>query len=337
MKSILSLTILLILQFTSIKAISQNEAEKKSNEFLGMWTLEINDGAVGWLHVFETDGYLDGELLWRGGSVVPVGNIYLVDDKSLVATMVYDVTKGPDRKHTLNFKLEARKVNKDLVGHMTAPPRNGQMGEEIIPFKGSMLPPMNEPPALSNLKFGKPIQLFNGKNIDGWKMVNPESKNGFSVVKGELINNPVHANEDDHGWFGNLRTVQEFKDFNLKLEVNVPEGSNSGIYLKGMYEVQVNDSYGKELDSHHMGALYSRITPLKSAEKPAGEWQRFDITLCKRHVTVVLNGMKIIDNQPIYGPTGGAIIADVFAPGPIYLQGDHGKIKYRNIVLTPIL
>jgi len=101
--------------------------------------------------------------------------------------------------------------------------------------------------------------------------------------------------------------------------------------------VQVLDSYGKELDPHNMGAVYSRIKPTVSAEKPAGTWQTMDITLCDRHATVILNGIKIIDNQPIYGPTGGALKSDVFSPGPIYLQGDHGKVYYKNLVLTPII
>ncbi|HOU31116.1 MAG TPA: DUF1080 domain-containing protein, partial [Bacteroidales bacterium] len=150
-------------------------------------------------------------------------------------------------------------------------------------------------------------------------------------------NDPVQPEGQPRIRYGNIRTEQEFEDFNLKLEVNIPQGSNSGIYLRGMYEVQVMDSYKRPLDSHNMGALYSRITPTVSAEKPAGEWQTLDITLCDRHLTVILNGVKIIDNQPVYGPTGGAIKSDVFSPGPIYLQGDHGKVMYRNIVLTPII
>ena len=123
----------------------------------------------------------------------------------------------------------------------------------------------------------------------------------------------------------------------MKIEVNIPKGSNSGIYLRGIYEVQVFDSYQKPLDSHNMGAIYSRITPSLSAERPAGEWQSLDITLCERHVMVILNGKMIVDNQPLFGVTGGALTADEFLPGPIYLQGDHGKVLYRNLVLQPIL
>ena len=168
-------------------------------------------------------------------------------------------------------------------------------------------------------------------------MTNEKQKNGFSAKDGVLTNDPAQSEGEHHVSYGNLRTDQEFEDFNLKLEVNVPEGSNSGVYLRGMYEVQVLDSYGKELDPHNMGAIYSRIKPTVSAEKPAGTWQTMDITLCDRHATVILNGVKIIDNQPIYGPTGGALKSDVFTPGPIYLQGDHGKVFYKNLVLTPII
>jgi hypothetical protein len=85
-----------------------------------------------------------------------------------------------------------------------------------------------------------------------------------------------------------------------------------------------------------MGAVYSRIKPTESAEKPAGEWQSLDITLVERHVTVILNGKKIIDNQPVLGCTGGAIRSDTMLPGPIYLQGDHTGSEYRNIVLRPV-
>ena len=137
--------------------------------------------------------------------------------------------------------------------------------------------------------------------------------------------------------YGNIRTEAEFEDFKLTLDVNVPDHSNSGVYLRGMYEIQVYDSYGQPLETSSMGGLFGRISPAQAAEKKQGEWQNMEIILCQRHVTVILNGKKIIDNQPAYRPTGGAIIADVFKPGPIYLQGDHGKVSFRNLVLTPII
>ena len=130
-------------------------------------------------------------------------------------------------------------------------------------------------------------------------------------------------------------TEAKFQDFQLHVEVMVPEGSNSGIYLRGRYEVQVQDDHGKEPHARGMGGIYGQVTPVENAALPAGEWQSFDITLVGRTVTVVLNGKTIIDGQEIPGITGGALDSREAEPGPIFLQGDHGRILYRNLVLTP--
>lgn len=308
--------------------------------FKGMWTIDIEDGGVAWLHVHDQEGFLDAELLWIGGSVLPVSHVYHKDERTLVVTRTREMNnarKGKEgRKHIITYTLTMHVVGDQLIGSAVFPKTDGS-GIMKSAFVGSKLPMPPAAPNLDQVKYGKPIALFNGKDLSGWKLLDPEHKNGFKVIDGNLVNDPVQEKGKDHIHYGNIRTEKEFEDFNLKLEVNVPEGNNSGVYLKGMYEVQVFDSYGKKLDSHHMGALYSRITPTVAAERPGGEWQSLDITLCDRHVTVILNGKTIIDNQPVYGPTGGAIISDVFAPGPIYLQGDHGNVSYKNIVLTPIL
>jgi hypothetical protein len=204
-------------------------------------------------------------------------------------------------------------------------------------FTGKRILPLPPKPNLSKAKYGKPITLFNGKNLDGWKLTNPNNANGWVAEDGVLVNRPTQPEGKPHVSYGNLRTIREFEDFKLKFEVNVPEKSNSGVYLRGIYELQVLDSYGKSLSPHNMGAIFSRITPVVSAEKPAGQWQAFDVTLLDRHVTVVLNGKKIIDNEPLLGCTGGALWSDPMRPGPLYLQGNHGAASFRNIVLTPIL
>ena len=310
-------------------------AQKIEKEFYGMWTLDIDGGSVGWLNVNEDKGFLDAELLWQGGSVLPVADVYFVDDKTLVVTRTREMNKSEDRMHivTQTYKFE-RKGDK-LTGTFNEPSRDG-MSVSSLKFKGWKLPLPPAAPDLSKVKYGTPIQLFNGKDLTGWKLINPKQANGFKVIEGILVNDPVNP-EGQRVNFGNLRTEKEFDDFKLTLEVNVPEHSNSGVYLRGMYEIQVVDSYGADLDSHNMGALYSRIKPTVSAEKKGGEWQTMEMILWDRHVTVILNGTKIIDNQPVFGPTGGAMQADVFKPGPIYLQGDHGKVSYKNIVLTPII
>ncbi len=306
------------------------------NGFLGMWTFDIDGGGIGWLNVHQEKDYLDAELLWIGGSVTPVSHVYLADENTLVVTRTNEVKRNDDRKHTITSTLRITRNGDEITGTMSGPSREGT-GENVSTIKGKRLAPVGAAPDLSQVKYGKKIKLFNGKDLSGWRPIDPRKANGFKVENGQLINNPVQPKDGHHISYGNIRTEQEFKDFNLKLEVNVPKGNNSGVYLRGLYEIQVVDSYGQPLDSHNMGALYSRITPSEAAEKPAGEWQTLDITLVDRHVTVIFNGKKIIDNQPVDGPTGGAISSDVFAPGPIYLQGDHGNVAYRNIVLTPVL
>jgi len=84
-----------------------------------------------------------------------------------------------------------------------------------------------------------------------------------------------------------------------------------------------------------LGSVYGFLSPSEIANKKADEWQSYDITLIGRMVTVVLNGKTVICNQEIPGITGGALDSDEGAPGPLMLQGDHGVIEYRNIVLTP--
>ena len=323
------LSVILLAVFT---VNAQNDVRK---EFFGMWTIDIEDGSVGWLNVNDEKGYIDAELLWQGGSVLPVSSVYFKDDHTLVVTRTNNVRRNENRTHVVAQTYTFERIGNNLTGTLVNPTRDG-LSVTTRKFIGWRLPDPGYAPDLSKIKYGTPIQLFNGKDLTGWRLINPNQTNGFKVVSGELVNDPVSP-EGQRISFGNLRTDKEFDDFKLTLEVNIPEGSNSGVYLRGMYEIQVVDSYGKELDSHNMGALYSRITPSVAAEKKPGEWQTMEIILCQRHITGILNGVKIIDNQPAYGPTGGAMQADVFKSGPIYLQGDHGKVTYRKIVLTPIL
>jgi len=318
-----------------LSAFTINAQQDVRKEFFGMWTIDIEDGSVGWLTVDDSKGYLDAELLWQGGSVLPVSSVYFTNDHTLVVTRTNNVRRNENRTHVVAQTFTFERTGDNLTGTLTNPARDG-LSVTSRKFVGWRLPEHEPAPDLSKIRYGTPIKLFNGKDLTGWSLINPNQANGFKVVNGDLVNDPVQPSGQRVS-FGNLRTDAEFTDFKLTLEVNVPEGSNSGVYLRGIYEMQVVDSYGQKLDSHNMGALYSRITPLVAAEKKPGEWQTMELILCKRHVTSILNGVKIIDNQPANGPTGGAMHADVFKAGPIYLQGDHGKVSYRNIVLTPIL
>jgi hypothetical protein len=302
---------------------------------LGRWALTFEEG-IGWLEVRQENSFLDADLLWRWGSVMPVADVYIEGGKLVVTRVsnaVFDLGNGEKRTQSITSTLTLEGRGKLLVGKMVMPQKDGKGAEVyyVTAKKNSPLPPA---PDLTKVKYGEPIELLKN-GMANWRLVEPSSVNGWNIEKGVLMNNPIQKEGQAHINYGNLRTNGEFEDFNLKLSVNVPEGSNSGVYLRGIYEVQVMDSYGKDLDN--MRSLYSSITPNEAAERKAGKWQELDITLCDRHLTVVLNGKKIIDNQPVEGVTGGALTSNEFIPGPIYLQGDHGEVSYKDIVLTPIV
>jgi hypothetical protein len=317
-----TLTSSLLLSF-SFAGISQAESV-----FTGRWALTIPGGGAGWLGVEEKDGGFSSSVLWGGGSVVPTTSTKVEGD-TLIVTREQKNKEGKVTTETITAKAEGDVLKLSTSKKNAEGKTMGQPAE----FAGKRIPAIPAKPDLSKVKFGAPIQLLNGKDLTGWRLVK-EADNGWSVVDG-VLQNRVSKEKGKH--FGNLRTDAEFEDFNLKTEVRTQEGSNSGIYLRGIYEVQIMESFGKPLDSHHMGALYSRITPSVNAEKPIGEWQTLDITLVDRHLTVILNGKTIIDNQPVLGCTGGALTSDEFKPGPIFLQGDHTNVDYQNMVLTPVV
>lgn len=300
-----------------------------ANPYLGRWALTIPGGGAGWLGVDEKDGRISSSILWGGGSVVPTARTQIEGGK-LIVTREQKNKEGKVTTETITATAEGDELKLTTVKHN---PAGKQMGPPAD-FTGKRIADLPPRPDLSKVKFGPQIQLLNGNDLTGWRLLKDGADNGWSVLNG-VLQNRVTKEKGKH--FGNLRTDAEFEDFNLKTEVRTQEGSNSGIYLRGIYEVQIMESFDKPLDSHHMGALYSRITPAVKAEKPIGEWQTLDITLVDRHVTVILNGKTIIDNQPVLGCTGGAMTSDEFKPGPIYLQGDHTNVDYRNMLLRPVV
>ncbi len=326
---------LLVLAFAIPQALAA-----PANPYVGNWALTIPGGGAGWLGVTQEDRYLDASILWGGGSVLPVANAYL-DGDDLVVTRLHEFERKDGagkviRTHTITETIVAKRSG-DTLNLTQTKPRGSGRGVTTKAFTGKLIAPLPPAPDLSKVKYGAPVNLFNGTDLSGWALTNPKQTNGWSAEGGLLVNTPTQEEGKPHVSYGNLCTVDKFEDFNLTLELNVDKGGNSGVYLRGIYEVQVAESYGKECSPHMMGGVYSRIAPSVNAAKPAGEWQTFDITLVDRHLTVKLNGTTIIDNAPLLGCTGGALWSDEFKPGPIYLQGDHTAVRYRNIVLTPII
>ncbi|MCX6924690.1 MAG: DUF1080 domain-containing protein [Verrucomicrobia bacterium] len=309
------------------------------NPFLGDWELTIPGGVAGWLGVEQSDKGLRASVLWGTGSVVPVESVKMESGKLILTRKLSAQRKDASGKDVTVTTLQTitAAMDGDVLKLTSVKPREGSEGQDKADFTGRRQPPMPPAPDLSRVKFGEPIRLFNGKDLTGWRLTDPQALNGWSVKEGMLVNAVSQEKDKPHKNYGNLRTDQEFEDFRLTLEVRLAKGENSGVYLRGIYEVQVAETYDKPTTPSTMGAVYSRIKPTVAAEKPAGEWQTMDVTLVDRHVTVILNGKKIIDNQPIPGCTGGALWSDVMRPGPIYLQGDHTGIMYRNIVLKPVV
>ncbi len=172
--------------------------------------------------------------------------------------------------------------------------------------------------------WGKPIRLFNGKDLTGWK---PMGADNQWMAEGGILKSPKSG--------VNLVTEEKFNDFKLHIEFRYQKGSNSGIYLRGRHEVQIQDDRGKEPSSILFGGVYGFLTPSEMAAKAPGEWQTYDITLVGRKISIVANGKTIMCDQLIPGITGGALDSNEGEAGPIYLQGDHGPIEFRNIILTP--
>ncbi len=195
-------------------------------------------------------------------------------------------------------------------------------------FEGTVRPPEGPVEGTRRREWAEPIELFNGRNLDGWKpMTDDPARNHWKVVDGILENTAMHG--------ANIVHEKAFWDFKLHVEFRVPPGGNSGVYLRGRHEIQVADTFGHDLSVHMGGALYGRVAPAVNAALPAGEWQVYDITLIDRCLTVVHNGKTIHDRIEIEGVTGGMIDGRENEPGPIYLQGDHTQVSYRKLTLTP--
>ena len=187
------------------------------------------------------------------------------------------------------------------------------------------------------------VSLFDGHSLNGWHTrgtPNDSHLMSWVAVNGVLVNVPP-TKDGQHG----IDLISDVKlgDHELYIEFMVPQGSNSGVYLIGDYEIQVFDSFGVEKPSKtDGGAIYNKIAPTVNAAKPAGAWQCYHAIfhapvvkdgVVEKHARVTLfqNGVKVIDNQEIVGLTGAALSAEVVAEGPTYLQGDHGLVLYRNI------
>jgi hypothetical protein len=306
--------ILSLFVFSAVKA-SADQSQKKDPAVIGRWDITISQlgkSLPSWLEVQKSGTHtLIGRFVYAFGSARPISEVKVADGK-------YSFSIPPQwEPGTRNMDFEFEVDGDHLKGTMVY--TDGQS----YSFTGVRAPLLVRTKAPV---WGVPIKLFNGKDTKGW---HTDGKNQWVAENGILRSKHSGAN---------LITDKTFTDFKLHVEFRYQQGSNSGIYIRGRYEIQIIDTKSGEPEpiNNQFSSVYGFLPPNVMMAKDPGQWQSYDITLVGRMITIVANGKMVICNQVIPGLTGGAIDSKEGEPGPILIQGDHGPIDYRNIVITPV-
>ncbi|MEO6000259.1 MAG: DUF1080 domain-containing protein [Chitinophagaceae bacterium] len=304
--------ILLLFAIVSVNA-NNVRLEKADTAILeGRWDITIDMAGKqvpSWFEVHHSGTHtLVGQFVGPGGSARPISKVSFSGGKMSFA--IPPQWESGNKDLTVEGTLQGDK----LTGTMNT------VDDKNYSWTGVRAPSLRRQ---KEPVWGTPIRLFNGTDLQGWHAT---GENQWKAESG-VLRSPKSGS--------NIVTDKTFMDFKLHVEFRYPEGSNSGVYLRGRYEVQIMDSKGEEPVKDLFSAVYGFITPSSMMAKAAGEWQSYDITLSGRLVTIAANGKTVICNQEIPGITGGALDSKEGEPGPIYFQGDHGPIEFRNIIITP--
>jgi len=288
-----------------------NQPAKSQSPLEGRWDITINMSGKevpSWLEVNHSGlSTLTGHFVGTGGSARPISKVNFSDGK-----MSFSIP--PQWETGSDLSVEGTLQGNSLNGNIIFPDGKNYS------WTGVRAPSLRRTTAPV---WTQPIRLINGTDLKGWHAM---GENQWKAVNG-ILQSPKTGS--------NIVTDDKFNDFKLHIEFRIPKGSNSGIYLRGRYELQIADSKGLETLKDQLGAVYGFISPSEMMAKEAGEWQSYDVTLIGRMITVALNGKNVICNQEIPGITGGALDSKEGEPGPLLIQGDHGAVEFRNIVLTP--
>ena len=296
---------------------------------IGNWSADLPYSSMkagSFIFERDADGTPKAFVLWRWGSPEWVKDLKICGN-------FFSFT------HPYGQRFEGQVVGDKMIARIApCDAKTGALKGAWKPFYGWRNAEICDKVRTEDAKLGEPIDLLKD-GLAGWESMEPSAKFGWSFKDGVLSNKL--GLKADGSWAGggaNLMSKRaDFFDFNLEYDVRVPAKSNSGVYLRGRFECQVVDSYGKPVDRHNMAAYYGRVAPSQTVDKKPGEWQHVSVTLYKGHITTILNGVKIIDNAKLVGVTGGAIDADLNKMGPIYLQGDHSDADYKNMILRPAM
>jgi hypothetical protein len=318
------------------------------NPFLGAWNITGTgpDAAnVYWLEITEDAGQLRAMFLNRVGNPAPLGTVRVEGDELIFRGGSAERPSGPEYR----AKIEAGK----LVGRHSVT-QGGRRGRGNVDPNAPPPPPPTErvvnwvgvrppawPPSDANAKhtYGKPVVLFDNATLDMWGVQIASRPIGWAIVDGAMTNAHDPNNPDQRATGNNLVSREKFLNFRIEAEYKLAAGSNSGIYLRGRYELQLLDDLnatGGRADLGHM-AIYGRTPPTVKASKPAGEWQTMEAVMVNNRVTVTLNGTRVHDNAIVLGITGGALDNDELSPGPLMIQGDHREVWIRKLIVTPIV
>ncbi|MGO8718348.1 MAG: DUF1080 domain-containing protein [Acidobacteriaceae bacterium] len=291
-----------------------NDASAKL--FLGRWDLTLfapGQQYPSWLELTKNGGRLQGRMVGRWGNAHPILNVRI--QKSV---LTFSSPKS-EEDTPKDMPFQAKLVGGVLSGTLMGP--DGTTWR----WTGRRAPRLNR---TTVAQWGKPIPLFDGKDTKGWRFDNPSAAKIWTVKDGMLISTA-------HG--SNIITTRKFRDFKLHVEFNCKPDCNTGVYLRGRYEVQIADNAGQDPPNRRTGSVYGFLAPSPEIPLKPGTWHTFDITLIGRTVTVVEDGQTVIDKKEIPGITGDALDSHEGLPGPIYLQGaePHGGTSFRNLVITP--
>lgn len=282
--------------------------------YAGRWDLTVETPTqrrTSWVELSQKGGQLQALVLGLWGHPTPMGAVHFADGGIEFPT-------PPDSGFPDGSIFRGRLSGDSLAGIVRAP--NGASWH----WTGRRAPALAGKTAES---WGKPRQLFDGKDLAGWTFADPTQAGVWSVENGMLVK---------HGRGSEIVTTDTFRDFKLHIEFNCGHMANSGVYLRGRYEVQIETNSAGAPPDRRTGAVYGYIAPQPPIRSPENQWQSYDITLLGRTVTLVHDGQTLIDHQEIAGTTGGSLDTKEDAPGPIYLQGtEDGEVSFRNIVITP--
>ncbi len=308
--------ILVLFVFSATKASAGSLIPTKDPDVIGRWDLTIEKSGKSlpsWLEVQRSGTHtLIGRFVYAFGSARPISEVKISDGK--YSFSIPPQWEQGNRNMDFQFEVSGDKLTGTMV-------YTDGVTYNLTGVRAPLMIRAKAP------VWGAPVKLFNGKDLEGW---HADGKNQW-VAEGGILRS-LHSG-------ANLLTDKTFTDFKLHIEFRYQQGSNSGVYLRGRYETQIIDTKSGEPEpiNDQFSSIYGFLPPNKMMAKDPGEWQSYDITLVGRIVTVVANGKTVICSAEIPGITGGAINSKEDEPGPILIQGDHGPIDFRNIVITPAL